>query len=161
MRVVDENGQQLGVMSGRQAYQLAQERGLDLIEVASQASPPVCRIMDYGKYKYQQSKRDKEAAKQNRVSELKSIRLRPGTDDHDLDFKINNTIKFLKEGDKVKVTVMFRSREITRPEMGQRQLAQIAEACAEYGNVEKPPMMEGRMMSLILAPKPKTATKTP
>jgi translation initiation factor IF-3 len=107
VRVVDENGVQLGILPTREALQIAQERGLDLIEVAPQANPPVCRIMDYGKFKYQQAKREKEAQKKQHVTEVKSIRVRPGTDDHDLDFKLNNCIKFLKE-------------EITRPKWGKR-----------------------------------------
>lgn len=155
MRVVDENGVQVGILPLREALQLAQERGLDLIEVAPQADPPVCRIMDYGKFKYQQAKREKEAQKRQHVVEVKSIRVRPGTDDHDLDFKLNNCIKFLKEGDKVKITVLFRSREITRPEMGQRVMEFFANGVSDIAVVEKPPTLEGRTMTMVLAPKPK------
>jgi translation initiation factor IF-3 len=155
VRVVDENGVQLGILPTREALQIAQERGLDLIEVAPQANPPVCRIMDYGKFKYQQAKREKEAQKKQHVTEVKAIRVRPGTDDHDLDFKLNNCLKFLKEGDKVKITVLFRSREITRPEMGQKVMEFFSNGCAEVGVVEKPPAMEGRTMTMVLAPKPK------
>ncbi|MDW8105172.1 MAG: translation initiation factor IF-3 [Armatimonadota bacterium] len=155
VRVVDENGVQVGILPLREALQLAQERGLDLIEVAPQADPPVCRIMDYGKFKYQQAKREKEAQKRQHVVEVKSIRVRPGTDDHDLDFKLNNCIKFLKEGDKVKITVLFRSREITRPEMGQRVMEFFANGVSDIAVVEKPPTLEGRTMTMVLAPKPK------
>ncbi|GBC96213.1 Translation initiation factor IF-3 [bacterium HR16] len=111
--------------------------------------------MDYGKFKYLQAKREKEAQKKQHVTEVKSIRVRPGTDDHDLDFKLNNCIKFLKEGDKVKITVLFRSREITRPEMGQKVMEFFSNGCAEVGVVERPPTMEGRTMTMVLAPKPK------
>ena len=152
---MDENGVQLGILPTREALQIAQERGLDLIEVAPQANPPVCRIMDYGKFKYLQAKREKEAQKKQHVTEVKSIRVRPGTDDHDLDFKLNNCIKFLKEGDKVKITVLFRSREITRPEMGHKVMEFFSNGCAEVGVVERPPTMEGRTMTMVLAPKPK------
>lgn len=152
---MDENGVQLGILPTREALQMAQERGLDLIEVAPQANPPVCRIMDYGKFKYLQAKREKEAQKKQHVTEVKSIRVRPGTDDHDLDFKLNNCIKFLKEGDKVKITVLFRSREITRPEMGHKVMEFFSNGCAEVGVVERPPTMEGRTMTMVLAPKPK------
>ncbi len=155
IRVVDAEGNQLGIMTPNQALQIARERGLDLIEVAPQAAPPVCRIIDYGKYKYEQAKKDKDAAKQSKVADLKAIRVRPGTDDHDIEFKIKNAIKFLADGDKVKVTVMFRSREITRPEFGQKALKLFIDATAEVAVVERPPLMEGRMMSMVLSPKPK------
>lgn len=153
VRVIDENGQQLGIIEVRRALDIARDRSLDLIEVAPQATPPVCRIMDYGKYKYEQSKRDREAHKKQRGGDLKGLFLRPRTDEHDIGFKVKNAIKFLQEGHKVKVTVRFRSREITRPEYAMKQLEQVAEAVKDVGVIEKAPAMEGRTMTMILAPK--------
>jgi translation initiation factor IF-3 len=150
---VDENGAQVGIVSGREALDLARERGLDLIEVAPTAAPPVCRIMDYGKWKYEQSKREREAQKKQKMTEMKGIKMRPGTAEHDFQFKLKNVLKFLKEGDKVKITVIFRSREITHPEFARKSLDRLAEASAEIGWVEKPPSMEGRTMTMILSPK--------
>ena len=154
VRVVDEDGGQMGVMSPREALDIARGRGLDLIEVAPTAQPPVCRIMDYGKYKYEQGKRDRETAKKQRQSEMKGMTLRPGTDDHDLDFKIKNVVKFLGDGDKVKVTVRFRSREMSHPEFARAALDKIIASVTEagVGVVERPALMEGRQMILILAP---------
>ena len=154
VRVIDEAGGQLGVMDPRDALAMARERGLDLIEVAANAQPPVCRIMDYGKFKYEQGKREREAAKKQRQSEMKGMTLRPGTDDHDLDFKIKNIVKFLGDGDKVKVTVRFRSREMSHPEFARAALDKIVAAVqsATVGIVERPAIMEGRQMILILAP---------
>jgi translation initiation factor IF-3 len=152
--VIDDAGNKLGIMSPREALEIARERGQDLIEVAAQATPPVCRILDYGKFKYEQGKREREAAKKARQSEMKGMTLRPGTDDHDLDFKIKNVVKFLAEGDKVKVTVRFRSREMSHPEFAQAALDKIVGAIqvAAVGVVERPPIMEGRQMIMILAP---------
>jgi translation initiation factor IF-3 len=133
---------------------MARERGLDLIEVAPTAAPPVCRIMDYGKYKYEQSRREREAHKKQRMSEMKGIRMRPGIDEHDFQFKLKNALKFLNGGDKVKFTVIFRSREITHPEFARRSLQRIAEAADEIAILEKAPSMEGRTMTMILTPKP-------
>ena len=154
VRVVDEAGEQLGVLAPREALDIARERGLDLIEVAPNANPPVCRIMDYGKYKYEQGKREREAHRKQRQSEMKGMTLRPGTDDHDLDFKIKNIVKFLGEGDKVKVTVRFKSRELAHPEFARRALDRIVEAvqAAGTGTVERQPLIEGRQMIMILAP---------
>jgi translation initiation factor IF-3 len=152
--VIDDAGNKLGPMSPREALDLARERGLDLIEVAPNAQPPVCRIQDYGKFKYEQGKREREAAKKQRQSEMKGMTLRPGTDDHDLDFKIKNVVKFLADGDKVKVTVRFRSREMSHPEFAQAALSKIVSAISEaaVGVVERPALMEGRQMIMILAP---------
>lgn len=133
--------------------EIARERGLDLIEVAANANPPVCKIMDYGKHKYEQGKREREAQKKQRMSEMKGIRMRPGIDEHDWQFKLNNALKFLKGGDKVKITVIFRSREITHPEFARTSLNRIAEAAADIAVVEKAPSMEGRTMTMILGPK--------
>jgi translation initiation factor IF-3 len=154
VRVIDEIGGQLGVMDPRDALSMARERGLDLIEVAPNANPPVCRIMDYGKFKYEQGKRERETAKKQRQSEMKGMTLRPGTDDHDLDFKIKNIVKFLGDGDKVKVTVRFRSREMSHPEFARAALDKIVASVqsATVGVVERPALMEGRQMIMILAP---------
>ena len=152
-RLIDDAGEQLGVVPVREALALAKERGLDLIEVAPTAAPPVCKIMDYGKYKYELGKRDREARKKQHVSEVKGIRLKPDTDEHDLQFKTKNALRFLKEGDRVKFTVIFRSREITHPEFARRSLNRIAEAASEMAVMEKPPGMEGRTMTMILSPK--------
>jgi translation initiation factor IF-3 len=154
VRLIDENGGQMGVVPFREAMQYARERGLDLIEVASNATPPVCRIMDYGKYKYEQGKRERESQKKQRMTELKGIRMRPGTDEHDFQFKLRNAVRFLKAGHKVKVTVIFRSREFTHPEFARDALTRMGEIIKEegVGTVERVPMMEGRTMTMILAP---------
>ncbi len=128
IRVVDADGNQMGVMTPREALDIARERGLDLIEVAANAVPPVCRIMDYGKFKYEQGKRDRDNAKKQRQSEMKAITLRPVTDTHDLNIKIRNILKFLGGGDKVKVTVRFKSRELSHPEFALENLRKITEA---------------------------------
>jgi translation initiation factor IF-3 len=153
VRLIDEENVQHGVVNVRDALAMAKERGLDLIEVAPQAAPPVCRIMDYGRYKYEQAKKDRDAGKKQKGGDIKGIWLRPGTDDHDLEFKVKNALKFLEDGDKVKVTVRFRSREITHPEFARKLLDRVVEASANVAAVEKPPAMEGRTMTMILAPK--------
>jgi translation initiation factor IF-3 len=154
IRVIDDDGEQLGVMAPREALEVARSKGLDLIEVAPNAQPPVCRIMDYGKFKYEQGKREREANKKQRHSEMKGMTLRPGTDEHDLDIKTKNIVRFLADGDKVKVTVRFRARELAHPEFAQRSLQRIVDAVQVegVGTVERAPLMEGRQMILILAP---------
>lgn len=154
MRLIDENGSQVGIVPLREALEFAKSKGLDLIEVAANANPPVCRVMDYGKFKYEQSKKERDAQRKQRMSEMKGIRLRPKTDEHDLQFKINNALKFLKQGHKVKVTVIFRSREYTHPEFAENALQRMADtvAAAGVGTVERPAQMEGRMMTMVLAP---------
>ena len=154
VRLIDENGAQVGVVSFREALELAKSHGLDLIEVSPTANPPVCRIMDYGKYKYELGKRERETQKKQRMTEIKGIRMRPGTDEHDLMFKVRNAVRFLKDGHKVKVTVIFRSREFTHPEFARESLRRMAEVVKEenVGTVEKPASMEGRTMTMILAP---------
>ncbi len=160
IRVVDENGAQLGVLPTREALARARERGLDLIEVAPQAQPPVCRIIDYGKYKYETSKREREAAKKHKQSDLKGIKMFPHIDQHDFEVKLRSALKFLHDGDKVKVTVAFKGREITHPEFGRLQMEKIIAAATEIGGqVEKPPAMEGRQMTMILSPKSTSASK--
>lgn len=153
VRLIDENGVQLGVVPIREAMNLARQRELDLIEVAPQAVPPVCRIMDYGKYKYEQGKREREGRKKARSGDIKGIQLRPYCDEHDFAFKLNNTLKFLRDGNKVKFTVIFRSRQITHPEFARRLLDRIVEATADLASVERTPTMEGRTMTMILTPK--------
>lgn len=152
VRVVADDGEQLGVMALRDAISAAEESGLDLVEVAPTAKPPVCRIMDYGKFKYELSKKAKEAKKKQTVVQIKEIKLGIKTDEHDLNFKIKNGKKFLKEGNKVKVVLTFRGREITHPGLGLDRLKYIAEALEEDGTVESRPKMEGRRLAMVLAP---------
>ncbi len=155
IRVIDDDGGQLGIMTPRDAIAIARERGIDLIEVAPQAQPPVCKIMDYGKFKYEQAKKEKDSAKKHKQSELKDIRLDPryGTlSDHDLQTKVNHARKFLEEGDKVKVTFRFIGGQIRHPEVGRQQLDTFIQRILDVGQVEKPASMEGRSMSLVLTP---------
>ncbi len=153
MLVIDPEGTQLGVMKTDEALQLAREKKMDLVNVAPNAKPPVCRMMDYGKHKYEQSKKDREAKKRQRTTSIKEIKLRPNIDKHDFDVKAKRGQKFLQKGDKIKVTVMFRGREITHPEIAQRLCKDLADQLADYGVVEKPAKQEGRNMIMILAPK--------
>jgi translation initiation factor IF-3 len=160
VRVIDDDGGQLGVLNTREALSIARSKGLDLIEVAPQAQPPVCKIIDYGKFKYEQAKRERESAKKHKQSELKGIKMFPHIDAHDFDIKVRSAIKFLQEGDKVKVTIAFKGREITHPEFGRQQMEKIVAAANEVGaNVEKPPAMEGRQMIMILSPKSSAGVK--
>lgn len=163
MRVIDDEGEQLGIMSPREALAIARERGFDLIEVAPNAQPPVCRIMDFGKYKYEQGKREREQKAKSRQSEMKAMTLRPVTDDHDLDIKVKNIIKFLSDGDKVKVTVRFRSRELSHPEFAHQNLQKIVNGvmAAGVGGIERPAILEGRQMIMILAPVKDAGKKPP
>jgi translation initiation factor IF-3 len=143
----------LGIMSGRDALQLAQERHLDLVEIAPTAKPPVCRIMDYGKYRYEQQKRDKEARKKQKTFDIKEVKLRPGIEDHDFGVKFKNAVRFLEDGDKVKVTIMFRGRELSHPELGEVLLKKMAEQLKDMAVIERAPKLEGRNMIMIVAPK--------
>lgn len=152
VRVIDEDGTQLGIMTPRDAITIARERGIDLIEVAPQAQPPVCKIMDYGKFKYEQAKKEKESAKKHKQSELKGIKMFPNIEDHDFSVKIRSAIKFLEDGDKVKVTIRFKGRQITHPEFGRLQLEKVVQQTSEVAQVEKPAAMEGREMTMILSP---------
>jgi translation initiation factor IF-3 len=149
IRLIGADGAQLGVMTPEAALVLAEEAGLDLVEVAAAANPPVCRIMDYGKYKYEERKK-KAAGKSKGSAELKELKLRPGTDDHDLGFKMKQARRFLLEGDKVKVTVMFRGREMVHRENGYKQLDKVKAIVGPLATVESPPRMEGRFLSMIL-----------
>jgi translation initiation factor IF-3 len=148
VRVIGADGEQLGVMPPEAALDIAREDGLDLVEVAANSRPPVCRIMDYGKFKYEQKK--KSSSKKSHSATLKEVKLRPGTDQHDLNFKLNNARKFLMEGDKVKVTVMFRGREMVHTYRGREQLDAVREQLGPIAKVESSPRMEGRFMSMIL-----------
>jgi translation initiation factor IF-3 len=150
--VVDVEGEQLGVMTPYDAILRAQERGLDLVEVAPNASPPVCRIMDYGKYKYELKKKAAVSKQKAHAAIMKEVKLRPRTDEHDLEFKLKNARRFLMEGDKVKVTLMFRGREIVHTEFGRDQLDKVKTMLADIAAVENPPRMEGRFLSMILVP---------
>jgi len=152
VRVVDVDGNQLGIMATTEALAVAENSGLDLVEVAPQAKPPVCRIMDYGKYKYQMSKRAREARKKQTVINIKEIKLRPKTDEHDFLFKERNAEKFLASGDRVRFFVFFRGREIVHKNIGENMLKRLAEDLKEVGTVEALPRMEGRKMTMLLAP---------
>jgi len=152
VRLIDEEGGQLGVVPVFEALQLARERGLDLVEVAPNAVPPVCRILDYGKFKYEQSKKEREARKHQHNVVLREIRMKAKIDDHDIDFKTRTVEKLLKEGDKVKVTVMFRGREMAHPQIGRALLDRVYERVKDVSLVEKPASMEGRHMTMILTP---------
>jgi len=150
IRVIDNEGQQLGVMTPDDAIQKAEEVGLDLVEVAPGSRPPVCRIMDYGRYKYEQKK--KSGKGKGHAASLKEVKLRPRTDQHDLDFKLKNARRFLLDGDKVKVTVMYRGREMVHREIGRKQLDKVVELLGTVAVVESSPRMEGRLLSMILVP---------
>ncbi|HET7560337.1 MAG TPA: translation initiation factor IF-3 [Limnochordia bacterium] len=152
VRVISDTGEQLGIMSPRDAVQRAAEMKLDLVEVAPQASPPVCRIMDYGKYKYEQSKRDREARKKQKIVTVKELHMRPKIDDHDFDVKAKNAKRFLEDGDKVKVAVRFRGREIVHQDIARVKLQEMAGLLQEVGTIERPPQMEGRQMIMIISP---------
>lgn len=153
VRLVSETGEQLGIMSGRDALRIAQEAGLDLVEVAPTARPPVCRIMDYGKFKYEQSKKERESAKKQKVVLVKEVKMRPAIEDHDFEVRVRSAEKFLKEGDKVKATIMFRGREIVHAELGKKVLDDLLKRVQDLCVVERPAKVEGRNMIMILAPK--------
>ena len=153
VRVITDDGEQLGVMSAADALKAASYRSLDLVKIAPQAVPPVCKIMDYGKYRFDQQKREKEAKKNQKVIEIKEIQLTLNIDTHDIETKVNHAIRFLKSGNKVKVSLRFRGREMVHPERGLEIMESFAQACAEYGNVEKPAKLENRTMLMFLAAK--------
>jgi translation initiation factor IF-3 len=153
VRLIAADGAQVGVMPTKEALARAVEANLDLVEVAPQAAPPVCRIMDYGKYKYQQSKKQQEARRRQTIIQVKEIKVRPKIEEHDMAFKLRNAKRFLAEGDKVKISVIFRGREIAHTDRGFRMLAQMSEALAEIAVVEQHPKLEGRNLSMIVSPK--------
>lgn len=154
VRVIGSDGEQLGIMSGREAQQLAYGKHLDLVEIAPTAKPPVCRIMDYGKYRYEQQKREKESRKKQKTFDIKEVKLRPGIEEHDFNVKFKNAVRFLEDGDKVKVTIMFRGRELSHPELGEVLLNKMAAQLKEMAVVERQPKLEGKNMIMIVAPKP-------
>ncbi len=154
IRVIGDDGSQLGIMPTREALKIAEENNFDLVKIAPQATPPVCRIMDYGKYRFELAKKEKEARKNQKIVEVKEIRMSLNIDTHDLQTKIGHALNFLSNGDKVKVTVRFRGREMAHTELGGHLLTRFADACVEAASLEKQPKLEGRSMSLFLAPKP-------
>lgn len=153
VRLIDQNGEQLGVVPTRQAQDLADERQLDLVKIAPQAKPPVCKLMDYGKYRFEQSKREREIRKNQKIITIKEVRLSATIEDHDVDVKYKNAVKFLMEGNKVKVTIRFRGRQITHSEIGLEVMKDFAERIKDVGVVERRPLIEGRNMIMIVAPK--------
>jgi translation initiation factor IF-3 len=153
VRVIAEDGEQLGIMNTREAVQLARGKGLDLVEVAPNADPPVCRIIDYGKFTYEQKKKASEAKKKQVVITVKEVKFRPGTDEHDYRFKMRHARQWLEDGDKVKATIFFRGREITHRELGAELLARLEQDLADVGEVEQRPRMEGNQMFLVFTPK--------
>lgn len=161
IRVIDEDGGQLGVMTPAEGIRLAQEKGLDLVEVAPAVDPPVCRIIDFGRWQYEQKKKANEAKKKQTMIQVKEIKFRPGTDDHDYDFKKNHAARILIDGDKVKATVHFRGREVTHKELGLALLMRLVEELAEEGSMEVEPKMEGMNMFTIIGPKKGRAPNKP
>lgn len=157
VRLVGDDGEQLGIMSGREAQEKANEQGLDLVKISPKAKPPVCKIMDYGKFKYEQAKKEKEAKKNQKVITVKEVRLSPNIEEHDLNIKANQAKKFLKNEDKVKVTLRFRGREMKNTHKGKEIMDHFKEILDELCVVEKPAKLEGRQMIMILAPKKRTS----
>lgn len=153
VRVIGENAEQLGVMVTLDALRRAQEAGLDLVEVAPTSNPPVCRIMDYSRYKYEQEKREKEARKKQKIVHLKEVRMGPKIGEHDYQFKLRNLEDFLKRGDKVKVTMMFRGREMAHQDLGRQILDRLAKDVSALGEIEEPPRLEGRIISMVIKAK--------
>lgn len=153
VRVIGSEGEQLGILPIQEALRAAEERGLDLVEVAPTADPPVCKIMDFGKYKYEIAKKTHESRKHQKIILLKEVKMRPATDVHDYNFKLNHAKRFLAEGNKVKVTVVFRGREMAHTEIGATLLNKVATDIAEFGNIEQMPKQEGRTLMMIVAPK--------
>ncbi len=159
VRVIDDAGEQLGILNTRDAVRMAREQGLDLVEVAPNAEPPVCRIIDFGKFQYEAKKKANEAKKKQVIITVKEVKFRPGTDDHDYDFKAKNAKRWLSEGDKVKATIFFRGREITHRELGTQLLQRLEKELADVGEVETRPRMEGNQMFFIFTPKKQKSVK--
>jgi len=153
VRLISLDGRQLGIASIRDALKAAMEEGLDLVEVAPNSDPPVCRIMDYGKFKYQASKKEQEARKKGKAFQIKEIKVRPHTETHDLEFKIRNLKRFLEKKNRVKLTVTFRGREMAYKDAGMELLKKVAEEVTDHGSVEQPPKEEGRNLSMIIVPR--------
>ena len=159
LRLIGNGGDQLGIMSAEEALRIADEQGLDLVKISPQANPPVCKLMDYGKYRFEQSKREKEARKNQHVVEIKEIRMSPGIDVGDFNVKLKNAQKFLADGDRVKVSVRFRGREMAHTDIGRNLLMDFAQQCAELANLDKEPKLEGRHMSIFLSAKSSKTNK--
>lgn len=153
IRLISDSGEQLGIVSSEEALRIAEERGLDLVKISPQAVPPVCKLMNYGKFRFEQSKREKEARKNQHVVEIKEIRMSPGIDVGDFNTKLKNAQKFLADGNRVKVSVRFRGREMAHTEIGRDLLVKFAESCTEVAAMDKSPKLEGRNMSMFLSPK--------
>ena len=153
VRLISETGEQLGVMSSAAALRAAEERELDLVLISPQAKPPVCKIMDYGKFRFEQTKKEKEARKNQRIIEIKEIRMSPGIGDNDFNTKLKNGQKFLQDGDRLKVTIRFRGREMAHTSIGEELLTRYAAECTEFATMDKNPKLEGRNMSMFLSPK--------
>ncbi len=153
IRLIGADGAQLGIVSAQEANALAEEQGMDLVKISPNAVPPVCKIMDYSKFCFDQKKREKEARKNQKVVEIKEIRMSPSIDTNDFNTKVKNAQKFLKEGNRVKVSVRFRGREMAHTEIGEKNLMEFAEACSEFASMEKNPKLEGRFMAMFLTPK--------
>jgi translation initiation factor IF-3 len=153
VRLVDQDGEMVGVVGRNEAIQRAMEAGLDLVEIAPNADPPVCKILDFGKFKYEAQKKKNEARKKQKVIEVKEIKLRPSIDDHDYDVKMRSMVKFIDEGDKVKVTMRFRGRELAHQELGMNVLIRVRDDLGEVAKVEQMPRMEGRQMTMVVSPK--------
>ena len=154
LRVIDSDGNQLGIMSLRQALEIAEQKNLDLVKIAPQANPPVCKIIDYGKFRFEQAKREKEARRNQRVVEIKEVRLSLNIDTHDFETKKNHALRFISDGNKVKASIRFRGREMGHPELGLEIMRKFSDAMSEVAVVEKPAKLEGRNMLMFLAPKP-------
>ena len=160
VRVTGAAGEQLGIMPTIEALRMAEEQHLDLVEVAPNARPPVCRIMDFGKFRYEQQKREKEAKKKQKTISIKEVKLRPNIDEHDFNVKLKNALRFVEEGNKVKVTIMFRGRELSHPELGRAVLDRVAERMTDLVTIERGAKLEGKNMTMILSPKVQKPTKT-
>ena len=154
IRLIGEGGEQMGIVSGEEALRIAEEHGLDLVKISPQATPPVCKLMNYGKFRFEQTKREKEARKNQRVVEIKEIRMSPSIDVNDFNVKLRNAQKFLADGNRCKITVRFRGREMAHTNIGQDLLLKFAEECGEIAVMDKSPKLEGRHMSIFLSPKP-------
>ena len=161
VRLIGDQGEQLGIMSAQEALKIAVEKELDLVKIAPGSNPPVCKVMDYGKFRFEQAKKEKEAKKNQRVIEIKEIRMSPGIGENDFNTKLKNGQKFMNDGDRVKVSVRFRGREMAHTEIGEQLLKDFAAKCADIATLDKNPKLEGRNMSMFLSPKPQAPAKKP
>ena len=161
VRLIGDQGEQLGIMSAQEALKIAVEKELDLVKIAPGSNPPVCKVMDYGKFRFEQAKKEKEAKKNQRVIEIKEIRMSPGIGENDFNTKLKNGQKFLNDGDRVKVSVRFRGREMAHTEIGEQLLKDFAAKCSDIATLDKNPKLEGRNMSMFLSPKPQAPAKKP